>query len=165
VKSLLDSQVRAKKKPVRPPGRSRPRNGRRHTAIHEAGHAVIGRALGIPCGHVTIEADADSSGHGIVPDPWVILEAWWATEGKSHRDMAAVMRAEDEHPARVQRLRRLARMLVRRHRPAIERMAERLLKRGRLTQGQADRTMGKVAREALSVMRKALAERRATGLF
>ena len=30
---------------------------REHTAVHEAGHAVIGRVLGIPCGHATILAD------------------------------------------------------------------------------------------------------------
>lgn len=46
------------------------------TAIHEAGHAVIGRVLGIPCGGATIEADADSAGHNLIEDPWKILSLW-----------------------------------------------------------------------------------------
>jgi len=33
-----------------------------HTAFHEAGHAVIGRVLGMACGQVTIVPDHDSLG-------------------------------------------------------------------------------------------------------
>jgi hypothetical protein len=33
--------------------RKRHLNDLRHTAIHEAGHAVIGRVLGMTCGHAT----------------------------------------------------------------------------------------------------------------
>jgi ATP-dependent Zn protease len=41
------------------------------TAIHEAGHAVIGRVLGLPCGAVTIEPSDDDQelGHAVVGDP------------------------------------------------------------------------------------------------
>jgi hypothetical protein len=39
-------------------------------AHNEAGHAVIGRVLGLPCGHVTIVTDQDSSGHSITPSIW-----------------------------------------------------------------------------------------------
>ena len=37
--------------------RSRTANQLRRTAIHEAGHAVIGRVLGLTCGEVTIVPD------------------------------------------------------------------------------------------------------------
>jgi ATP-dependent Zn protease len=46
------------------------------TAIHEAGHAVIGRVLGMLCGSTTIEPDDDSGGHGIIHDPYDICDAW-----------------------------------------------------------------------------------------
>lgn len=49
-----------------------------HTAVHEAGHAVVGRKLGIPCGHVSIEVDEDSSGHSITGDVWDVISAWEA---------------------------------------------------------------------------------------
>lgn len=40
------------------------------TAIHEAGHAVISRVLGLPCGEVTIESDDDQElGYAAVDDP------------------------------------------------------------------------------------------------
>jgi hypothetical protein len=45
-------------------------------AIHEAGHAVIGRVLGMLCGSTTIEPDDDSGGHGIIHDPDDIDDAW-----------------------------------------------------------------------------------------
>jgi ATP-dependent Zn protease len=46
------------------------------TAIHEAGHAVIGRVLGMLCGDTTIVPDDDSGGHGIIHDPDDIDDAW-----------------------------------------------------------------------------------------
>src|SRR5689334_5077933 len=61
-----------------------------HTAIHEAGHAVIGRVLGMGCGHATINADHNSAGHGIIADPWAIAHSW-ETAGK-HRDITSVWR-------------------------------------------------------------------------
>lgn len=43
---------------------------RRSTAVHEAGHAVIARALGIGCGEVTIIAEEGHSlGHSDILDP------------------------------------------------------------------------------------------------
>jgi hypothetical protein len=45
-------------------------------AAHEAGHAVIGRVMGMRCGKATIVADHDSAGHAITKDPWAILEQW-----------------------------------------------------------------------------------------
>jgi hypothetical protein len=47
-----------------------------HIAIHEAGHAVIGRVLGLRCGDVTIVADHDSAGHSIIGDQWQIIGDW-----------------------------------------------------------------------------------------
>jgi hypothetical protein len=35
----------------------------KRTAVHEAGHAVIGRVLGLPCGHATIKSDGS---HAVV---------------------------------------------------------------------------------------------------
>ena len=51
-------------------------NSRTHTAIHEAGHAVIGRVLGMVCGDASIEQDSDSAGHAIIGPPYATLEAW-----------------------------------------------------------------------------------------
>jgi hypothetical protein len=42
-------------------------------AVHEAGHAVIGRVTGMSCGKATIIADHDSAGHAVVKDPWQTL--------------------------------------------------------------------------------------------
>jgi len=66
-------------------------NDRQHTAIHEAGHAVVARVLEIPSGPATIRPDEDSAGHGIVPDPHAIQHRW-ELEGK-YREFATVMRA------------------------------------------------------------------------
>jgi ATP-dependent Zn protease len=60
------------------------------TAVHEAGHAVIGRVLGMVCGHATIVPDDDSLGHSIAADPWMIAHAW-EQRGK-YRDMSSVFR-------------------------------------------------------------------------
>ncbi len=51
-------------------------NDRWATAVHEAGHAVIGRVLKMTCGYVTIVADDDSAGHAITADPWAIMYDW-----------------------------------------------------------------------------------------
>ena len=48
------------------------------TAYHEAGHAVIGRVLGLACGGasiVTNEAE-DEAGHAIIRDPWATISRW-----------------------------------------------------------------------------------------
>ena len=64
---------------------------KRATAIHEAGHAVIGRVLGLLCGGATIIQDEDSAGHAITNDPWAILFAW-ETRGK-YRETETAFRA------------------------------------------------------------------------
>ncbi|MDO9416219.1 hypothetical protein [Pararhizobium sp.] len=61
----------------------------RHLSIHEAGHAVVGRALGMACGHVTIVKDDDSAGHSITDDPYFILQAW--EDAGRYRDFSSVM--------------------------------------------------------------------------
>ena len=55
------------------------------TAVHEAGHAVIGRVTGMLCGKATIMSDHDSAGHVITKDPWEIL-AHWEKHGKFRHD-------------------------------------------------------------------------------
>ncbi|MFJ7441309.1 hypothetical protein ACIQW5_27105 [Methylorubrum thiocyanatum] len=53
-------------------------SARYHTAIHEAGHAVVGRVLTMACGGATIlanEAEGEA-GHSITSDPMVILGEW-----------------------------------------------------------------------------------------
>lgn len=46
------------------------------TAIHEAGHAVIGRILAIECGRVSIDPDEECAGHCIIEGPWDIVQRW-----------------------------------------------------------------------------------------
>jgi hypothetical protein len=61
-----------------------------HTAIHEAGHAVIGRVLGMRCGSASVVPDHDSAGHAITLDPYATAHAWEVV-GK-HRDMTSIWR-------------------------------------------------------------------------
>jgi hypothetical protein len=51
---------------------------RRATAFHEAGHAVIGRAMGQLCGSVTIEPNEQEgeAGCAITFDHWSTMSAW-----------------------------------------------------------------------------------------
>ncbi len=53
-------------------------NDRRHTAIHEPGHAVIGRVLTLACGGVTIQPDhvEMTAGWSETPDPYRCLAEW-----------------------------------------------------------------------------------------
>jgi hypothetical protein len=46
------------------------------TAIHEAGHAVIGRVLTLVCGRATIRTDHDSAGHNMVEEPYACTSHW-----------------------------------------------------------------------------------------
>jgi hypothetical protein len=55
---------------------NRARKMKIRTAVHEAGHAVIGRVLNMVCGDVTIMEDDDSIGHAICMDQWEIGEEW-----------------------------------------------------------------------------------------
>ena len=57
------------------------------TSIHEAGHAVIGRVLGLPCGAVTINpGDVNELGHAIVSDP---IREWERGDGPRRPMMEA----------------------------------------------------------------------------
>jgi hypothetical protein len=49
-----------------------------HTAIHEAGHAVIARVLRLRCGEVTIEPNEDEgyAGYSHIGDPWGTVDDW-----------------------------------------------------------------------------------------
>ena len=51
---------------------------RHSTAIHEAGHAVIARVLGLTCGSATIipNEDEDEAGHALIADPWKTASDW-----------------------------------------------------------------------------------------
>jgi hypothetical protein len=70
-----------------------------HTAVHEAGHAIIARVLGMTCGDVSIEADHDSAGHSITADPHVTA-GHWERHG-NFRDMASVFRGRISRCARI----------------------------------------------------------------
>jgi len=41
------------------------------TAVHEAGHAVVGRVFGMLCGGATIERDEDGAAFAVTHDPHV----------------------------------------------------------------------------------------------
>lgn len=51
-------------------------NDPKNVAIHEAGHAVIGRVLGLRCGATTIVADHETAGHSIIEDPMETFQEW-----------------------------------------------------------------------------------------
>lgn len=65
---------------------------KRSTAIHEAGHAVIGRVLDLVCGQVSVVEDDDSAGHSICADPWATCGVWDRQE-KYHRGIEECLRA------------------------------------------------------------------------
>jgi ATP-dependent Zn protease len=62
---------------------------RRATAYHEAGHAVIGRVLALPCGRATIRPDYEEgvAGQALTEEPYTCLREW-EKRGKV-RDAAA----------------------------------------------------------------------------
>jgi ATP-dependent Zn protease len=155
----------------------------RKTAIHEAGHAVIGRVLTLPCGPASIKRDHDSSGHAITHDAYLALHEWerrghfrasgdavWVariltymagaeaeaeivgTRGRGDGDdryqIALMLEQVDSPPpsdlVRYEaRLRAMARMLVRRHRDRIERVAAALLAKKALRAKELDRLVGR----------------------
>jgi hypothetical protein len=53
-------------------------NDPKHTAVHEAGHAVIARVLGLRCGELTIVANLDEgyAGCSHASDPWLTVDDW-----------------------------------------------------------------------------------------
>jgi ATP-dependent Zn protease len=157
----------------------------RRTAIHEAGHAVIGRVLKQVCGCVTIvpnEAEGEA-GYFIIGNPYQTMEYWWEKicRFRGSDDMTSILRgrimtymagrvAEEEFFGKVgfgcglddreialglgsllgpdadlkryeARLRAFTRGLVKRHRPAIERVAAALLKRKTLQPEEIERAM------------------------
>ncbi len=62
---------------------------RKKTAYHEAGHAVIGRVLTLPCGGATIKRNYAemTEGYSIIHDPYACLWAW-EKRGKVRGDNA-----------------------------------------------------------------------------
>jgi ATP-dependent Zn protease len=64
------------------------------TAVHESGHAVIGRVLRLPCGMATVVLNEDEqiTGVSITHDQWAIAEHWEEI-GIFHRKMNTVWRA------------------------------------------------------------------------
>jgi ATP-dependent Zn protease len=158
---------------------------RRHTAIHEAGHAVIARVLDLACGGATIVPDATSAGHAITADPITIVSSWidrgiWrgdmegaAMRGRCISCMAGAeaeevclgvchggdgndryqidlmldsfLPADADVPRYAKRLRSMTRWLVRRHRPAIERVANLLLERGQLEPAEINHAIRELA--------------------
>jgi len=63
------------------------------TAIHEAGHAVIGRILNFRCGKTSIRLQGKTSGYSIIPDPCQATDDWEKRWGKFHRDEDRALRA------------------------------------------------------------------------
>jgi ATP-dependent Zn protease len=57
----------------------KPLNDPRHTATHEAGHAVIGRVLTLLCEGATIRPDyaAGAAGHAVTEDPLACESEWY----------------------------------------------------------------------------------------
>ncbi|WMT76053.1 hypothetical protein [Bradyrhizobium sp. Ash2021] len=69
----------AEAKPKRRKPAAKPRralNDPKHTACHEAGHAVIARVLTLACGGASIAMDHDSAGHAIIHNPYLTLYQW-----------------------------------------------------------------------------------------
>ena len=139
----------------------KPLNDPRHTATHEAGHAVIARVLTLACGEASIrhDHDAGSAGYSVTHDPMECENIWLqrcklrddgavyrarimafmagreaeaellgSSQGGDGDDLywIALMAEQLEHCDH-ERLRRMTRMLVRRHRDRIERVAAALL--------------------------------------
>jgi len=63
------------------------------TAIHEAGHAVIARVLGLPCGKVEIGQRGKINGLCVIADPQDALKAWHVG-GRTHRTLRTAQRAK-----------------------------------------------------------------------
>jgi hypothetical protein len=63
----------------------RPRQTKKSTAYHEAGHVVIGRVLTLASGGASIKADYDeeAAGSAETADPWVCFYEW-EKRGKVH---------------------------------------------------------------------------------
>ena len=76
------------------------------TAYHEAGHAVTGRVLSLPCGYATIRPDYAKAiaGHVITPEPYARTLAHPAIEIEDdvkqlmnkHKELAALLLQEPD---------------------------------------------------------------------
>lgn len=64
------------------------------TPVHEAGHAVISRVLGLVSGSVTIQPNVaeGEAGHAITFDRWQTIDAW--EERGKYRDISSAVRAQ-----------------------------------------------------------------------
>jgi hypothetical protein len=152
-------------------------NDLQHIAIHEAGHAVIGRILTLPCREATIKPDFDEgwAGYSHHGEFWS-ADAEWLRRGKcrtgqphlqiahvinlmagaeaeiellgnceggdgnDRKEISAIGRQFDFSEAR---LRKMTRMLVRRHRALIERVADALLAETTLSGPDLDKLVGR----------------------
>ena len=168
-------------KPLRKP-KPKSLNDPRHTAVHEAGHAVIGRVLTLVCGGVSTEPDFETgeAGSAIIADHFACTYAWekrgkvrtddaalhgriiaymagaeaevvilGSTQGGDGNDRLQIALMSEELVTGADwdrleaRLRAMTRMLVRRHRVLIERVADTLIAKGKLTEKQLDRLVGR----------------------
>lgn len=133
------------------------------TAHHEAGHAVIGRVLGLDGGLVTRVKNNDSDGRaqfragsGTVEAHIITTMAGWETErvfgfdneddemteGAGHdRSEIGFMCLKADQPIDIERLRRKTRRLVRKHRDKIGCVALALLERRTLQAEEIDALM------------------------
>jgi hypothetical protein len=168
-------------------GGGRKSSRRRATAYHEAGHAVIGRVLTLPCGDATIKRNYAemAEGYSITPDPYACLWAW-EERGKVRASDDAVWHAriitlmagaetericlglqpigdgDDQYwiwlmmeelvdangaekvwVRKEARLRAMTRMLIRRHRDRIGRVAEALLAKTTASTEELDKLVGR----------------------
>jgi hypothetical protein len=132
------------------------------TAHHEAGHAFIGRVLGLEGGSVTMVGDHDNAGcarfreGGTVEERIMLMMAGWQAEREIGFDNAeneiitgsAADRSEigfivlkSDYPINTERLRRKTRRLVKQHRDKISRVALALLEHGTLQADEIDALM------------------------
>lgn len=161
----------------------RSRKQLKHTAYHEAGHAVIGRVLTLHCGNATIRPNYAEAvaGYVITHDPYKILHEW---EKRGHvRDsqdavwharimtymagaeaekillgsgglgdvddryqialMAEELHRDTNWEKLEPRLRAMTRMLVRRHKARIERVAKALTARTTVSAKALDKMVGR----------------------
>ena len=145
----------------------------RHTATHEAGHAVIARVLALMCGgasirpvgneramiHGPFECEGEWIGRakwrsgGAVYRARIIafmagteaeIELFGATQGDDDEDRSQIaLMAKELYSCDLDRLRMMTRMLVRRHRNRIERVAAALLAERKLSAEQVDELTGR----------------------
>jgi hypothetical protein len=149
-----------------------PRTDPRHTATHEAGHAVIARVLTLMCGGASIRPVGN--GRAMIHGPfecegeWIGRAKWRsggavyrariiafmagteaeielldATQGDDGEDRCQItLMTKELYSCDLDRLRMMTRMLVRRHGDGIERVAAALLAEKELSREQVDELTG-----------------------